>query len=198
MPLMRHCLISTTSLTTDQTGLPLPNDLEKNIITENVHTQNNVFQQENNLTKSTVRQISKPAVKGLSNNFHTRCFSGKGCGHRRIHGVQGVTPPKFLAYLVILCFDKRYLRQNTVARLKSSILDLPKTFWAGYAIGCEGGNPRWPRNTSFFSKTLAPNLGITLDQKSHFQRPHSENEKRSLISSCLDKAPRGSGLWMLI
>jgi len=34
--------------------------------------------------------------------------------------------PKFLSHLVILCFERRYPKQDTVARLKSK-------FWAGYA-----------------------------------------------------------------
>jgi len=34
--------------------------------------------------------------------------------------------PKFLAYLVILCFERRCLKQNTVARLKLSDLVHPK------------------------------------------------------------------------
>jgi len=38
----------------------------------------------------------------------------------------------FLEYLVMLCFKRQYLKQNTVARLKSNILTHPK-FWAGYA-----------------------------------------------------------------
>jgi len=40
--------------------------------------------------------------------------------------------PNFLEDLVILCFKKEYLKQNTVARLKSNILTHPK-FWAGLA-----------------------------------------------------------------
>ena len=39
-------------------------------------------------------------------------------GHRRSQGVKGVFPHKFLALLVILCFEKRYHKQNTVAGLK--------------------------------------------------------------------------------
>jgi len=40
--------------------------------------------------------------------------------------------PNFLEYLVILCFKRQYLKQNTVARLKLNILTHPK-FWAGHA-----------------------------------------------------------------
>jgi len=43
-------------------------------------------------------------------------------------------PPKYLTYLVIVCFDRRYPKQNTVARLNSNAL-APPTFWAGYATG---------------------------------------------------------------
>jgi len=40
----------------------------------------------------------------------------------------------FLAYLVILCFERRCPKQNTVARLKSKFLaPTKKYFWAGYA-----------------------------------------------------------------
>jgi len=37
-------------------------------------------------------------------------------------------PPKFLAYLVILCFDRQCPEQNTVARLKSKYLAPRKKF----------------------------------------------------------------------
>jgi len=39
---------------------------------------------------------------------------------------------KSLEYQVNLCFEREYLKQNTVARLKSNILTHPK-FWAGFA-----------------------------------------------------------------
>ena len=38
-------------------------------------------------------------------------------GHGRSQGTQGAMPPKFFANLVILCFDKRRPKQNTVVRL---------------------------------------------------------------------------------
>jgi len=40
--------------------------------------------------------------------------------------------PKFLENLVILCFERRYPKQNIVIHLKSNIL-VPPNFWAGYA-----------------------------------------------------------------
>ena len=50
-------------------------------------------------------------------------------------------PPKFLEHIVILCFERRYPKQNSVIRLKSNILArLPKSFYAtavSYATECE-------------------------------------------------------------
>ena len=40
-----------------------------------------------------------------------------GCEHRRSQGGHG--PPKFLEHTVILCFERRYCKQNGVIRLKS-------------------------------------------------------------------------------
>jgi len=37
-----------------------------------------------------------------------------------------------------LCFEKRFLGQNSVFRLKSNILSPQKNFWAGYATGTVG------------------------------------------------------------
>ena len=51
--------------------------------------------------------------------------------HRRSQwGPRRHGPSKFLEYLVILCFKRQYLKQNTVARLKSNILTHPQ-LWAG-------------------------------------------------------------------
>jgi len=41
--------------------------------------------------------------------------------------------PNFLEDLVVFCFKREYLKQNTVARQKSNILTHPK-FWAGLVI----------------------------------------------------------------
>jgi len=49
-----------------------------------------------------------------------------------VRGPLGHGPSKFLEYLVILCFNKQYLKQNTVVRLKLNILTHQK-FWAGHA-----------------------------------------------------------------
>jgi len=48
-------------------------------------------------------------------------------------GDKGPSPPKFLENIVILCFERRFSKQNSVIRLKSNIL-APQNFWAGYAI----------------------------------------------------------------
>jgi len=39
---------------------------------------------------------------------------------------EAMSHPKYLEYLDILGFERRYLKQNTVARLKSNILSPPK------------------------------------------------------------------------
>jgi len=70
---------------------------------------------------------------------------------------RGSWPPKYLAYLVILCFERRYPKQNTVARLKSKILAPPKFFcprkklWAGYTAG-QAGLFATSQNKPFFAK----------------------------------------------
>ena len=46
-------------------------------------------------------------------------------GHRRSQGGKGATPPKFLENIAILCFEWRFFKQNSVIRLKSSILTPP-------------------------------------------------------------------------
>jgi len=48
-------------------------------------------------------------------------------------GAKGAVPPKkCLENIVILCFERRFSKQNSVIRLKSNIW-LPQNFWAGYA-----------------------------------------------------------------
>jgi len=48
-----------------------------------------------------------------------------------------MAPPKFLAYLVDLCFQEQCPKQNIVAPLKSKDL-VPQKFWAGYATAFNG------------------------------------------------------------
>jgi len=44
---------------------------------------------------------------------------------------------KFLENIVILSFERRFSKQNSVIRLKSNILP-PANFWAGYATAMKG------------------------------------------------------------
>jgi len=44
-------------------------------------------------------------------------------------------PPKFLENIVILCFERRFSKQNSVIRLKSSILAPPKFFGPSQIFG---------------------------------------------------------------
>ena len=55
-------------------------------------------------------------------------------GVARGRGQKGHDPPKFLKNIIILCFERRFSKQNSVVRLKSYILAL-LNFWAGYATG---------------------------------------------------------------
>ena len=64
-----------------------------------------------------------------------RSFSFFSCNQSRSQG--GHAPSEFLAYLVILFFDRQCLEQNTVARLNSKYLVPLKIFaLAGYATAC--------------------------------------------------------------
>ena len=73
-------------------------------------------------------------------------------------------PPKFLEYLVILCFERRYPIQNNVASLKSRIpptpnfLSPPPKFWAGYATGRSPCDALYLRFVSSGMKLVA--LGV--------------------------------------
>ena len=54
--------------------------------------------------------------------------------HRRSQGDQGGHGfPKFVAHVVVFCFEEQCPKPNAVARLNSKYLAPPK-FWAGYAI----------------------------------------------------------------
>ena len=67
-------------------------------------------------------------------------------------------PPKFLEHVVILCFEGRFSKQNSVIRLKSKILAPPKNFlappnsWAGYAT--DSRPPKFP--SAFFLNRVVP------------------------------------------
>ena len=52
-----------------------------------------------------------------------------------------MTPPKFLAHLVILCFERRWPKQNTVASLKSKDLPLQTSlYWLLHFLCCSTWN----------------------------------------------------------
>ena len=54
-------------------------------------------------------------------------------GHRRSKGAYGAMPPQFLEHIVILCFERRYPKQNSVIRLKPNILPPPNYLvWPWY------------------------------------------------------------------
>jgi len=79
--------------------------------------------------------------------------------------LRGYGPLKFLENIVILCFERRFSKQNSVIRLKSSILARPNflapiNFWAGYPTGrphaalLETQTPRTTRQSSRCMITL--------------------------------------------
>jgi len=49
-------------------------------------------------------------------------------------GGKGAMPPKWLEFIVIFCFERRYPKQNSAFCLKSNIL-VPPNFCAVYATG---------------------------------------------------------------
>jgi len=88
----------------------------------------------NNLSKLhhlTILIIATSKKDTKTKTKHSRTAS-KRLIHRRSQG--GMPPAKFLAYLVILCFERRCPKQNTAARLRAKYL-APQNFWAGYATG---------------------------------------------------------------
>jgi len=65
------------------------------------------------------------------------CFLTRAVSHLTRYVVtplgQGEQPPKYLAYLVALRFERRRIKQNTVARLKSKYLAPPNILgWLRY------------------------------------------------------------------
>jgi len=60
-----------------------------------------------------------------------RKFPRRGSKHRRSHGrAKGsMPPPKFEENIVILCFERRFSKQNSVIRLKLNILVYTAEYW---------------------------------------------------------------------
>ena len=84
-------------------------------------------------TPSTTTPLSRPLRRGLPVLMHYLLFHYRDHpGHRRRQGGLG-------KHIVILCLERRYLKQNTVVCLKPSALAPRKffwplpNFWAGYA-----------------------------------------------------------------
>jgi len=77
-------------------------------------------------------RATEPELKAPLKRPRHRCSQG---------GQRGHAPPlKFLENIVILCFERRFSKQNSVIRWKSNISATPKffappNFWAGYATG---------------------------------------------------------------
>jgi len=77
--------------------------------------------------------------QNVCNSYRLNCFidvKGGRLNHRRSQGGRkSHGSPKFLENIGILCFERRFSKQNSVIRLKSNILAPPKNFWTGYAAG---------------------------------------------------------------
>jgi len=61
-------------------------------------------------------------------------FSFFSCNHRCNQGAKGAMPPKCLAYLVILFFDRQRPEQNTVARLVKVFAPQINLGWLCYCL----------------------------------------------------------------
>ena len=81
------------------------------------------------LRRPVALDLSKLA--GSDRNTTRLCVCYRGVAR----GVCGAMPPKFLEHIVILCLERQYSRQNSVIRLKSNILLLPKFFWLPTFLG---------------------------------------------------------------
>jgi len=59
--------------------------------------------------------------------------------HRRSQGGKRSMPPKFSESIVILCFERRFSKQNRVIRLKSNIFGAPKFLgWPRHCLESSG------------------------------------------------------------
>jgi len=87
-----------------------------------------------------VATFSPPVFQPFdSKNVFLLLHSKYCCFVVRIGVTRGALPLRFLAFFVILYFERWYLKQNAAARLKSA--DLPRRkFLAGYATGVA-----WPQ-----------------------------------------------------
>jgi len=76
-----------------------------------------------------MRKVSSEAVKVLESYVFHPLLQFPLQEPITIGAARGPCPPKFLEYLVILCLERQYPKQNTVARLKSNILSPPTFGW---------------------------------------------------------------------
>jgi len=77
-------------------------------------------------------------------------------------GAKKAMPPQNLENIVILCFERRFSKQNSVIRLKSNILAptnffapknflAPQSFWVGYATASN----RDKKNAALFANRIS-------------------------------------------
>ena len=72
-------------------------------------------------------------------------FRGGGPKHRRSQGAKGAIPPKCLENIVILYFERRFSKKNSVIRLQLKIWDtLPNTVYTFFIFGIWGGMAQCP------------------------------------------------------
>jgi len=74
-------------------------------------------------------------------------------------GQRGHAPPKFLKNIVILCFERRFSKQNSVIRLKSNILAPPKFL---------GWLRHWERRMLFEVTSSEENRNVCIQGLSRF------------------------------
>ena len=83
---------------------------------------------------------------------------------RRSHGAKGIIDPKLLAFLAILCFERRCPKQNTVARLKSRYFSQQKFgAWLRHVGTRRGTRPKKLEaiNVTVTSRVVAIALGFS-------------------------------------
>jgi len=81
---------------------------------------------------TTNKRFGTTSVACYSRSFDRVSTQADTIGVARAKGAMAT--PKFLENIVILCFERRFSKQNSVIRLQSNILP-PQHFWAGYATG---------------------------------------------------------------
>jgi len=72
-----------------------------------------------------------------------------------------MTLPKYLAYIVTLCFERQYRKQNGVVRVNQTFC--PHQFWPGYAIDTEPIEDR--RSRSIVKDYFSHNSPVDRDRE---------------------------------